>query len=150
MIYSILNSRAVRERFRIAYALPEKASVEEEDINLEQLESERLNELSIDTGDMLLLPADLPDQWLLSGEKSLLQPDTMLTPGSDFDTSAFSTRADSFEKPKYAQLSEESMMKSELKNQIQTYVSEQPQEAVKLIRMLMNQDGDLEKSGQKM
>ena len=145
MIYSILNSRAVKERFRIAYALPEKASIDEEDMNLEQLETERMNELSIDTGDMLLLPTEMTDQWLLSGDKSLLESDSMLTTNSDFDTSGFADRTGNLEKSKYVQLTEESMMKSELKNQIQTYVSEQPQEAVKLIRMLMNQDSDLEK-----
>ncbi len=149
MIYSILNSRAVKERFRIAYALPEKASVEDEDINIEQLETDRMNELSIDTGDMLLLPTELPDQWLLSGEKSLMQSDSMLTTGADYDTTGYADKTGNLDKPKYAQLSEESMMKSELKNQIQAYITEQPQEAVKIIRMLMNQDADVEKMGQK-
>lgn len=139
IIYRILNSRPVRERMRIAFNLPEKAVIEEEDVNLDQLNDDKLDRLIFDAEDMLLLPAELPDQLLLEGEKSYRQMEDF---GSEdeFDSRSLADRASMTEDRLVGQMSEDSIMKMELKTKIQDYMDDSTMDAVRLIRMFLSQD----------
>ena len=87
---------------------------------------------------MLLLPAELPDQLLLEGEKSDLQMESLETEDDIFEGS-LSGRASADDAGR-REMSEESIMKIELRGKIQDYMDSQTQEAVKLIRSLLAQD----------
>jgi len=140
LIYGILNSRPVRERMRLALNLPDKVSIEDDDVNLETLDDEKLDRLIFDSDDMLLLPAELPDQLLLDGDRTLKQIEDFESDGETFDSRSLADKAFSTENNLTSGMKEETMMKLELKNKIEEYLDVKTMEAVKLIRILLAQD----------
>lgn len=145
MMYKILQNRFVKEKLRIAFALPKRIDyeIDEDDEEREEEEEEILEELDFEEDDLMLLPAELPDQLLLEGERQdapedLLDEDT----GSVIDRSSLAEQAAASLEDGREELSEQDLMKLEIKEKVEEYVSEQTQEAVKIIRMFMLSDFD--------
>lgn len=143
IMYRLLQSKHVKERMRIALELPQKVDTDLEE-EIEEVDS-KLEDLDIDQNDMLLLPSELPEQFLLEGEREeeggQRSEEAMLLDDSSYDKASLAERArvqiDEAFAPK---LTEEAMMKIELKNKVEEYLDEQTEDAVKLIRLMINQD----------
>lgn len=140
MIYRLLQSKYVKERFRIAMALPKSVAIEEE-AEEEELEEEEDELEDIDFGDedLLLMPAELPEQLLLDGERSetsLEDFDETMNTEEDMDLAALASTS----QEDVPELTEENLLKLEIKHKVEDYVTDEPMEAVKLVRMLLAQD----------
>ncbi len=141
LLFMMLQSKYVKDRIRIAFALPEHIIVEDE--LEEEEEQEELEEIVFDEDELLLLPADLPEQLLLEGDREdrELQEAAELEGGGlfDRDSLAMTARADLNDG---VEITEESLMKLEIKNKVEKFVDENPGEAVKILRMFIQQDLD--------
>lgn len=144
LIYRILQSKQVKERFRIAMELPEHIEEEKmEEIEEEEDIEDSLEDLDIDEDDLLLLPAELPEQLLLEGEQTGLdigeEDDADAPGGVDRDALAERARAQ-LDDAEPMELSEEAFMKLEIREKVNDFVDEQPTEAVRLVRLFIQQD----------
>lgn len=139
LMYTLLQSKIVKDRVRIALSLPEKVNITEDDLEDEDDEEEELEELDLDEDDLLLLPAELPETLLLEGDKDEEEPEDLLEGGEeDEDSLAAKARAelDDSEAP---ELTEDAMMKIEMKQKVESFAEEQTEEAARLIRLFMVQ-----------
>lgn len=140
MIYRLLQSKYVKERFRIAMALPKDVTIEDEieEDELEEAEDE-LEDIDFGDEDLLLMPAELPEQLLLDGERSetsLEDFDETMNTEEDMDLAALASTS----QEDVPELTEENLLKLEIKHKVEDYVTDEPLEAVKLVRMLLAQD----------
>jgi len=145
IMFSMLQSKYVKERLRYALGLPDPKSlaapvVEEEDEEEEEVE-EQIEDLSIVEDDMLLLPADLPEQLLLEGE---VEDEDMseMDEGIDDQGSLAERARMAIEEVDAPDLSEEAMMKLEIKDKVQTFMDDRTEEAIRLVRLFLAQDLD--------
>ncbi len=138
LIYRILQSKVIKDRFRIAFALPEHIKLDEEEE--EDVEEEELEEIEFDDDDLLLLPAELPEQLLLEGERldSDMEEFDEDSADSEFDLAGNASAS----LDGAGELTEDALMKLELKNKVEGYIGDQTQEAVRLVRILLSQDLD--------
>ena len=137
VLYRLLQSKQIRERFRIALGLPEHVEVDEEELEEEE---EELEELEFDEDDLMLLPAELPDQLLLEGEK--MDRDEVMPEGEEeegLDSDALASRAKAGLEEE-AEMTEDELMSLEIKNKVQDFIEDQPQEAARLVRIMLQQD----------
>jgi len=136
MIYKLLQSKAIKNRFRIAFALPENVAMDEEEEERDEEEEDELEEIEFDDDELLLLPAELPEQLLLEGERSDVGLEEFEEGDDDFDLAgaAFASSANAPE------LTEDALMRLEIKSKVQEYVNDDTQEAVRLVRILLAQD----------
>jgi len=139
LIYKILQSKLIKDRFRIALMLPAKIQVDEEEEE-QEAEEEELEEIEFDDDDLLLLPAELPEQLLLEGER--LDSDMEALEEAEEDSEFDLAGSASASLDGAGVMTEEALMKIELKNKVENYIDEQTQEAVKLVRILLAQDLD--------
>ncbi len=141
LLIMLLQSKYVKNRIRIAFALPENIIVEDDFVEEDELEE--LDEIVFDEEELLLLPADLPEQLLLEGDKDDrdLEEAAELHGGGlfDKDTLAMQARADLSDS---SEITEDSLMKLEIKNKVERFVDENPKDAVKILRMFIQQDFD--------
>ncbi|MCX6147423.1 MAG: hypothetical protein NTW25_09280, partial [Candidatus Kapabacteria bacterium] len=141
LLIMLLQSKYIKNRIRIAFSLPENITVTEDDTEIE--EEDDLDEIVFDEEELLLLPADLPENLLLEGDKEDrdLEEAAELHGGGlfDKDTLAMQARADLSDS---SEITEESLMKLEIKNKVEKFVDENPQDAVKILRLFMQQDFD--------
>jgi len=142
VLLSILKSKFIKERIRIALSLPEAVKIEEEEAP-EEIEEEELEEIMIDDEDLMLVPAELPEQLLLEGEKEAQEYKEAIEE-EEFDKESLATRAKASLSADVEEISEDTMMKLELKNKVENFVTQNPEEAVKLLRFFIAQD--IEKS----
>ncbi len=137
LLYRLLQSKQIKDKIRIAMGLPEKIEIEEEE------EEELLEDVDLfDEDELLLLPADMPEQLLLEGEKEL-QPEEDLEDedeGVDRESLAERARAALEDTEFIEDMSEEALMKLEMKNKVEEFVEHQTQDAVRLVRMFVAQD----------
>ncbi len=142
-MFRLLQSKFVKERIRIALSLPktvalDKAVVEEEE---EEEPEEDLVDLGFDNEDMLLLPADIPEQLMLESTPSDQDEQFALSQEADFDSASLAAKAraelDSADTPDF---SEDQLLKIEMKNKIQGFIDTETEEAVKLVRIFLTQD----------
>lgn len=142
-MFRLLQSKFIKERIRIALSLPktvalDKSAVEEVE---EEEPEEELVDLGFDNDEMLLLPADIPEQLMLESTPSEQDEQFALSQESDFDQTSLAAKAkaelDKVETPDY---NEDQLMKIEMKNKIQGFVDTETEEAVKLVRILLAQD----------
>ncbi len=147
LIFRLLQSKQIKERFRIAFQLPEHVAVDEEIMDEEE-ESEESALVDLDFADdeeMMMLPAELPEQLLLEGDRlrgeyDMEEEEEEGAPGGlDKESLAERARA-ALDEAEPVELSEDALMKLEIKEKVQEFVDEQPVDAVKLIRMFMQQD----------
>lgn len=138
LMYMLVRSSFVKEKMKIALSLPTDASI-----------SERLsggNEGLDDLDDeMMFMPSDVPDQMLLNGEKQaklegrnlkLELEEAMSSIGSDRGqyVSLDAKSQNDMVLDDFESLSEERLMKMEIKKKIEQFMTNHPEEAVKLIR----------------
>jgi flagellar M-ring protein FliF len=139
ILYRVLQSKQIRERFRIALGLPAHIEIDEDELDEE--EEEELEELEFDEDDLMLLPAELPDQLLLEGER-MDREDGMPIEGEDegLDQDALARRAKAGLEDDGGDMTEDQLMSLEIKNKVQDFIEDQPQEAARLVRVLIQQD----------
>ncbi len=150
IMYRILHSKHVKERMRIAMSLPAKVTIdrdlipEEEEAGEEEEMEEGLEDLQLDEEDLLLLPAELPEQLLLEGQMPLEEEEAVeLGEGERFDKGILADRAKAaLEESESPELTEETMMKLEMKNKVEGYLDDSTEDAVRLIRVFLAQDFD--------
>lgn len=127
----LFNMRPVKEATRVALALPEPHKLIEEE--KEDLERE-LEGLRSKEEEMFLLPTEMPEQLLLSEEAGAIK----IPSEEGFDLGII--KKPSIKLAEVPALSEEAMMKMEIKDKIKEFIENQPQEAAKLIRMYIEQE----------
>lgn len=144
LMYTLLQSKIVKDRVRIALSLPEKVKVGENELEEEEDEEEELEELDLDDDDLLLLPAELPDTLLLESDKSEEVPEEIYNKEESESEDSLAARAraelDDAEAP---ELTEDAMMKIEMKQKVENFAEEQAEEAARLVRLFMAQDYQL-------
>ncbi|MGQ9819216.1 MAG: flagellar basal-body MS-ring/collar protein FliF [Candidatus Kapaibacteriales bacterium] len=127
----LFHSRSVKEATRIAMALPEPHKLLEEE--KEDLEHE-LEGLRTREEEMFLLPTEMPEQLLLTEEAGGVP----IPAEEGFDVGLI--KKPSVKLAEVPVLSEEAMMKMEIKDKIKEFIENQPQEAAKLVRMYLSQE----------
>jgi flagellar M-ring protein FliF len=141
IMLTLLRSKMVKDRIRLAMELPEKVSLIPDDID-EEDEDDDEEEIEIEDfiqDDLLVLPDDLP-------ETLLLEPDT-----DDFDDSLDSDNidiesdADANIDAVQDELSEQDMINLEMKQHVENFCNENLDEAVRIIRIFLNEDLDLDR-----
>lgn len=148
LMYLLVRSPFVKEKMKVALSLPTDASLSESLASGKQ----SLDELDLDD-EMMFMPSDVPDQMLLNGEKQaklagrnlkLELEEAMNSMGTDRGQNiSLDTRSqgemvlDDFET-----LSEERLMKLEIKKKIEQFMINHPEEAVKLIRTYAASNSD--------
>ncbi len=137
VLYQILRSRQIKERVRMALSLPKDSEAPE----LE--EKEDLEDIVLEEEDMLMLPSEMPEQLLLEGEEEAkaLESQGQLPEEEEepFDKTSLADKAKA-KLEESPDLTEEAMLKLEIKNKVQDYVDSDTTDAVKLVRMFMSQD----------
>lgn len=142
LMLKILSSKQVKNKLRIALALPEEIKIEEEEIREE--EKEEIEEIEIEEDELMLLPTDLPDHLLLEAEKQHVGIGEFADEfGEDFDRDALMKKAKAeLDGQESVEVTEESLMKLEIKDKVSGYVTDQTQDAIRLLRILMGHDID--------
>ncbi len=142
LMIKILSSKQIKNKLRIALALPEEIKIDEEEIKEE--EKDEIEEIELDDEELMLLPTDLPDHLLLEGEKPSIEISNF---GEDdeelLDRDALAKKARAkLDERETVEITEEALMKLEIKDKVADYVTEQTQDAIRLFRILMGQDFD--------
>lgn len=131
LMYLLFHSRQVKEVARVAMALPEPRKLLEEE--KEDLQRE-LEGLRVEEDQMLMLPTEMPEQLLLAEEAGGVPiPEDELV-GLPIVKKPTAKLTDT------QTLSEEAMMKMEIRDKIREYIENQPAEAAKLIRIYISQE----------
>jgi len=130
VIYLFFHSRHIKETARIAMALPEpRKLLEEEKVDIErELEGLRATEEQ-----MLFLPTEMPEQLLLTEEAGGVS-----IPEEGIDLSII--KKPSIKLAEAPPLTEEALMKIEIKDKIKDFIETNPTDAAKLIRMYLTQE----------
>jgi flagellar biosynthesis/type III secretory pathway M-ring protein FliF/YscJ len=130
VIYLFFHSRHIKETARIAMALPEpRKLLEEEKVDIErELEGLRPTEEQ-----MLFLPTEIPEQLLLTEEAGGVS-----IPEEGIDLSII--KKPSIKLAEAPLLTEEALMKIEIKDKIKDFIETNPTDAAKLIRMYLTQE----------
>jgi flagellar M-ring protein FliF len=149
LMYRLLQSKQIKERLRIAFALPERISVEEEEEEVQE-QADRLEEIALGDEQLLLTPGELPEQLLLEGEVpggglEEYEEDAL---GRPIDKEAISEMARAkLESGEFGGFTEDVLLKMELKNKVQEYIHKQTPDAVRIVRMLLSQEVAEDKTG---
>lgn len=130
LISLLFYSRYVKETARIAMALPEpRKMLEEEKEDIErELEGIRTSE-----DQLLFLPTEMPEQLLLSEETGGVS-----IPEEAIDLSII--KKPSVKLAETPTLTEEALMKREIRDRIKEYIETNPADAAKLVRIYLSQE----------
>jgi len=138
LMYRLLQSRHIKEKLRIALNLP----LEPGALGSGMEHGIELEELVLDNDDLLLLPAEMPEQLLLEGEKTHKS-------GEEFDEDEFYSSVKLSENPIHSlneapklEMNEDLLLRMELRSKVQEYLDTQTQDAVKIVRMILAQSMD--------
>jgi hypothetical protein len=144
------------EEEEIIEELLEEEAVEEEDFSLEELTveeimdelDESLEEMELEEEDILMIPDELPDQLFLSGE--LFDETDIIAETDDYVPEEIIDASDSIleraraalavEEEVVDEVSEDELMKMELRDRITSFITSSPELALKLFRVFYNQD----------
>ena len=140
VMFTLLQSGFIKERIRIAMGLPVKVVIDDYDLEEEESDDD-LEALDFNEDDFLMLPADLPDQLLIEeGDTVDSIGDEDLESELEFEKDSLADFADA---PDFDDdLSEEALLKLEIKGKVEAFVEENIDEAVRLIRIYMGHDGE--------
>lgn len=136
LIFRLLYSKLMRDRMRIAMRLPQKVSLQEEEVQNDTISETDLEELEFDEDELLLLPAELPEQLLLEGDRVAFGIDEEAERDAELELEGDGTGMAQIPET----LSEESLLKMELKSRVSNYLNDDPTDAVRLVRILLQQD----------
>jgi len=142
MMYRMLQSKQLKDRVRIAMELPHTVDLkEEEEDDIE--DDEKLEDLDIDQSELLLLPSELPEQLLLEADTESKdieeRPELLEEAAYDKRTLAEKARA-KLEESETPELTEDALLKLEMKNRVEEFCDENTDAAVKLLKMFMATD----------
>jgi flagellar M-ring protein FliF len=146
LMFVLIQSKFVKDRLRIALGLPNPKLLTQEKIAIEEEEEEpeeQLEDLKLDEEDLLLLPAELPEQLLLEGEIREEEPQELV---EETDMQELEALAKSALDVEPQEMTEEDMLKLEIKEKVETFLDEQTENAVKLIKIFLQQDFETPKS----
>lgn len=139
IMYRVLHARQIKEKIRLAMSLPEHVILEEVEEPMEP--EEELEEIEIGDDELMLLPGELPEQLLLEGEKEIKDISSYAEEEEEFDKGIITQRVKSkLEETRPTDLSEETLMKLEIKEKVQEYVDEQTNDALRLVRIFLAQE----------
>ncbi|TNE35977.1 hypothetical protein EP342_00950 [bacterium] len=139
-MYMFIRSSFIKEKMKVALSLPTDASLSESLMG----KKEGLDEIDLDD-EMMFMPSDVPDQMLLNGEKQAKLSGRNLKLELEEAMNSMSTdrgqnvsldvksRGD-MDLDSFETLSEDRLMKLEIKKKIEQFIMNHPEEAVKLIR----------------
>ncbi|MCX7879660.1 MAG: flagellar basal-body MS-ring/collar protein FliF [Ignavibacteria bacterium] len=131
LAYLFFHSQQVKETTRRAMALPEpKKLLEEEREDLER-EFEKIRPYE---EEMLLLPTEMPEQLLLTEEARGIS----IPEAEALDIGVI--KKPSLKIAEVPALSEEALMKIEIRDKIKEFIDNQPSEAAKLVRYYLTQE----------
>lgn len=140
LMYMFIRSSFIKEKMKVALSLPTDASLSESLMG----KKEGLDEIDLDD-EMMFMPSDIPDQMLLNGEKQAKLSGRNLKLELEEAMNSMSTdrgqnvsldvksRGD-MDLDSFETLSEDRLMKLEIKKKIEQFIMNHPEEAVKLIR----------------
>lgn len=146
LMFALIQSKFVKDRLRIALGLPNPKLLAKEEVAVEEEEEEpeeQLEDLKLDEEDLLLLPAELPEQVLLEGEIREEEPQEI---EEETDMQELEALAKSALDVEPQEMTEEDMLKLEIKEKVESFLDEQTENAVKLIKILLQQDIETPKS----
>ncbi|MCX8054922.1 MAG: flagellar basal-body MS-ring/collar protein FliF [Ignavibacteria bacterium] len=146
LMFALIQSKFVKDRLRIALGLPNPKLLVKEEVSIEEEEEEpeeQLEDLKLDEEDLLLLPAELPEQVLLEGEIREEEPQEI---EEETDMQELEALAKSALDVEPQEMTEEDMLKLEIKEKVESFLDEQTENAVKLIKILLQQDIENPKS----
>lgn len=142
MMYRMLQSKQLKERVRIAMELPHTIDFKEEEED-EIEEDDKLEDLDIDQSELLLLPSELPEQLLLEADTETKEfedrPELLEEAAYDKRTLAEKARA-KLEESETPELTEDALLKLEMKNKVEEFFDENTEAAIKLVKMFMATD----------
>ena len=139
LMLMILQSKQVRDRIRIAMGLPAKVVIDDYEIEEDEKE-EKLEEIEFDDDELLLLPAELPEQLLIDTEAPAMKEelDEEIESELAFEKSSLANIAEAdFDDE---EISEEALMKLEIKGKVEQFFDDKPAEAVRLLRIMMQDE----------
>ena len=143
LMYTLLQSKIVKDRIRIALALPEKVKIGDDDIDDDEDEAEELEDLDLDEDDLLLLPAELPETLLLEGEREEDdEPEDLYEHDGESEESLAARAKAELDDSEATEMTEDAMMKIEMKQKVESFADDQAEEAARLLRLFMAQDFD--------
>ncbi len=141
IMVAILQSRAVKNRIRLAMELPENVKLIDDSLQ-EELEEEQEEEEEQDIvdeiiieDDFLMLPNEIQETMLLESDvQSMFEApnefeDNLNLKPSEYDTEVLEE-----------EISEGQIMNIEMKKQVEDFCNENPEDAVKLIRAFIQED----------
>jgi len=139
-MYRLLHSKIIRERIRIAMNLPKSVELKRDEEEGHEMEFE---DLKISDEDLLLMPAALPEQLML-GVPNLGEENTPELPLSELGKESL-TRGD-ISKATASQITEDRMMKIEMKKKIEEFIDTKVDEGVRLVRLMMGEEPEKDKN----
>lgn len=137
LMYRLLHSKIIRDRIRIAMSLPKSVELKKDE---DEIPDEEFEDLKISGEDLLLMPAALPEQLMLE-MPSLGEGNEALIPEAEFGKDQLAMRATAdLSKMGTNQITEDRMMKIEMKKKIEEFVDTKVDEGVRLIRLMMGEE----------
>ncbi|HRP02581.1 MAG TPA: flagellar basal-body MS-ring/collar protein FliF [Candidatus Kapabacteria bacterium] len=142
MMYRMMQSKQLKERVRIAMELPQNIEIKEEEEE-DYDDDEPLEDLDLDQSELLLLPTELPEQLLLEAdtENKELEDRPELLEDVTLDKRSLAEKARAkLEESENTEMTEDALLKLEMKNRVEEYMDEKPEIAVKILRLFMSAD----------
>lgn len=148
-MFRLLQSKYIKDRIRIALSLPENVAIAKEEVEEEEEPEEDLSDFQMNEDELLLLPGELPEQLMLESTPSEEEHGISFAPEAELDEKSLAAKARAeLDKADSQDLTEERLIKMEMKKKIQEFVDDKPDDAVKLVRIVLSQDlMNLMKSG---
>jgi flagellar M-ring protein FliF len=148
-MFRLLQSKYIKDRIRIALSLPENVAIAKEEVEEEEEPEEDLSDFQTNEDELLLLPGELPEQLMLESTPSEEEHGISFAPEAELDEKSLAAKARAeLDKADSQDLTEERLIKMEMKKKIQEFVDDKPDDAVKLVRIVLSQDlMNLMKSG---
>lgn len=141
-MYRLLHSKIISDRIRIAMSLPKSVELKKEE---EEVPEEEFEDLKISGEDLLLMPAALPEQLMLE-MPNVGEENVALIPEAELGKEALAMRASAdLSKAGVNQITEDRMMKIEMKRKIEEFVDTKVDEGVRLIRLMMGEEPEKQK-----
>lgn len=146
MMYRLLQNKYVKDKVRLAMSLPAKVDVDDElEDDLEEEEEDDLEDLELDEDELTLMQAELPEQLLLEGERpdGDMDEDDYMPTDEEFEKGSLADQAQAaLEDADSPELTEDQMLKLEIRNKVQDFCNDQSEEAAKLLKIFLQQDVD--------
>lgn len=140
-MFRLLQSKYIKDRIRIALSLPESVALAKEEIEEEEEPEEDLSDFHMNEDELLLLPGELPEQLMLEATPTEEESSYAFSPEGELDEKSLAAKARAeLDKADTQDLTEERLIKMEMKKKIQEFVDEKPDDAVKLVRIVLSQD----------